>query len=313
MWFGLSFLFIIFIETSSAWAFFPGSCAHNKAYEALPPLVQKIAVVGDPDRLTEEDLATKERIPLKEVQRRYAATGILKCGKSWQTASVVAVNDVIVTNAHAFYKRDCSEKSRPEDCSFELKVAGSMVTIGVDKLVDMGYKCRDNQVSPTQVSPEQDWAVLRLKQEVKGVKAYSVELGAEGSVKEGNSVTVVHGISSDFYHTKNGVRIFPKAISKCNIREIQSRFDVQTRFFSDCDAGSGSSGAATLRDVKTESPIFLGIINANSENDIQESQATKGVSPNPTKAPYDRDNWATTHIPTQGSFLNAIVNASYWR
>jgi hypothetical protein len=142
----------------------------------MTTIMQPIAVFGADDRRTEDAYARESGMSVAEVQKRYAANGRLICDKLTSNANLALVNDLIVTSAHAFFQSEhCKKRSTPKNCSFEVRVGNSLRKTKVKSIESIGFTCGKN--SSTRQSVDDDWAVLRLEDDLNGIVPFSISNG----------------------------------------------------------------------------------------------------------------------------------------
>jgi hypothetical protein len=277
------------------------SAHHPAGTNAVP---QPIAVFGADDRRTEEAYARENGMSVAEVQKRYAANGRLICDKAILNANLVLVNDLIVTSAHAFSSSEyCKKRSTPKNCSFEARLGAVKIRIGVSRLESIGFRCE--KTSTEKQSMVDDWAVLRLKNELKGIVPFSISNGE--SMKGNSTVTAVSSINVDFFPNGKQASQFVKSIGSCLIHKLYRKSGDVVFFSSDCDGAEGSSGSALLDDSSSTAPVLLGILQGGNETGEQLTSAVRTKSPN--TAEFAEDKWASYGVPLQGEFLKGVLAA----
>jgi hypothetical protein len=263
------------------------------------PLAETVAIVGEPDRRTEEEWATEHKMTLTDVQDRYAATGILSCKKLELSADLAMVDDVIVTSAHVFRDmKTCKKIEDPKDCKFTIKVGDQKQTSGLAAIIAQGFvNCPKK--------PSDDWAIVRLSKKVKGVSPYVVDPIQEIDINQ--EVTSVTALNIDLYRDKVRLPMHTKTMGRCLSAFIYRVAGEAGLFSSECDGGEGQSGGAILNDDFKGPPVLLGIHRGVSETEMELHQAlTRGEA---NKRDFDEDHWANRHVALRGTFLKTLLDA----
>ena len=155
----------------------------------LEDLIQKIGVIDDPDRRTEDDFALENKEDPAVVKRRYAATGAINCknGKSYASAQLTIKGNIVTTSAHIFKNYEtCAFKFEPSDCLFIFEFEGKQRKIRFEKKSASGF---DGKSCPQDVSD--DWVILKLSESVTEVNPYQVDQGAIAVVNDKSKVITV--------------------------------------------------------------------------------------------------------------------------
>ncbi|MBR0840838.1 hypothetical protein JQ607_11625 [Bradyrhizobium liaoningense] len=185
--------------------------------------------------MTEEAYAKANGLSPRDVVKRFAASGTLRCPGGASSAQVTGARDVITTVAHAF--RDlCKPHTSPEQCIFEYYLGAERRAIPLSAALWMG-SCVDS--APRQGSA--DWAVARLAFPAD-VTPYEIHEQPETLVELEHVLAVVgYDIEATGKTDKDGP--FNKTIQECQIRDVR---DWQT-FETNCEFEFGASGSALFR------------------------------------------------------------------
>ncbi len=180
-----------------------------------PDAPYRVAIEMDQDRRTTLDSA-----PLR---RRFAATGLVRCGGAVGTAQLTLRNDMITTAAHVLIGADGKPR---KGCRFESNLG---VTVAIDmSTLQAGSK------RPLAEPATRDWAVARLAGPIAGAAPY--RLGAAGALPA--SVMMCAGGNQSA--TQMGAE-------ECRARHVISTAASGVREVAiDCSAAAGSSGAALI-------------------------------------------------------------------
>ena len=288
----LTFAFVLF---SGPKVFAIINCLHENPARDLAA-IHKVAVVeedGEIGRRTEEEYASDHGLPLSVVQNRFAATGVLKCGRIEQTAQLTGSSNVLTTAAHAFIDRKtCKKVAVPESCTFTTKIGSTTRESKVSRLVKSGLEC------PHSREMYEDWAVLLIDPPINGVTPY--KLPGYKEAEEEEKVKAVAVGSDDFVRTINGKLLYPKSIEDCRVKK-NHKLGRTVLGESTCDISPGASGSAILGEVGGADTI-LGI------SVTQQTKATS--SKNKNSGAYKANSWNSFHVPMNGEFLRTVEQAS---
>lgn len=269
----------------------------------MPERVAIIDEEGEDGRHTEEEYASKNGMPLAQVQSRFAATGIIKCGIYTASAQLTGSSNTITTAAHVLSGEDnCDPGTSPRSCSFTTRNGSDVQTQSISELVATGFKC------PSKPRMADDWAVLKLQNPIRWVRPYGLPT-LNDDINPGDTVISVSGSSVDFQRlAKHSSRTtFPKSIEECQTKKPYLTLGVITLFESTCDFSGGNSGGSILR-ASQSGDVLLGISKANDETLRDRANARK--SNIVKRGKYSEGKWATYHVPVAGDFLKAIYRAN---
>jgi hypothetical protein len=237
-------------------------------------------------------------------QASYVPTGKLYCtllnGRQTykSSAQLTYKHDLITTVGHALINIDgtnCEAQAKPQDCKFIITVAGKTREVGIASLVGTGLSC------PSKNSPDDDWAVMRLKEPIEDVKPYSVE-GASEYLDVGTQViTVAHSV--DF---KSGAQheLGAKHFGKCSVLQTYGGFppaSVSTA----CGASHGSSGGSLLS--LDPDPVLLGVVSQVNETSAEANKAQARGKPRVLH--WQKDGNGTYYRTLSGDFALTLMEA----
>lgn len=283
-----------------------GMFLHESVEEHSRSLVNRVAIIdeeGEEGRLTEEEYALKSGLPVLQIQTRFAATGVIKCGKYTGSAQLTGANDTITTSAHMFSgAENCAPGVPAKSCTFTTRTGNDVQTQPISELVATGFKC------PGKPRMADDWAVLKLQNPIRRVTAYSLP-SLNDEINPGDKVISVSGSSVDFQRVarKTGQTTFPKSIEGCQIKKPYFTLGVISLFESTCDFSGGNSGGSILR-MSERGDVLVGISKSNDETEAERTSAARNNIVRRGK--YSEGKWATYHVPVAGDFLNAIERAN---
>jgi hypothetical protein len=281
-------------------------------------MMVKVAVFGDAEhRKTEQELATAKETA-SAIHERYSATGTIKCPGTEGSAQVTFKNNIITTADHVFWGKNCEKIASPSECKLVLKsLSGAEQTLEMEDYAPAshGYPCPG-----TKPNDDQDWAVIKLKGNARGVQPYAVEELPGKLLAKGSAVTfVAHSI--DFLRKDQTGKVYePKHIQRgCHINDfVTSVWDpnVVTMYKGDCDAAGHASGGSILVEG-ANGPLLSAIFVSSHETKALEKNiveldsdgyATGRVTPN--IHPYNAHSWSAVYVPVTGNFLKAIRSAN---
>jgi hypothetical protein len=146
------------------------------------PIVKVAIQEGGDERITPEEYDAKPGRHPGDFLRKYGATVKIKCPFAWSTGNLVLRNDLVVTVAHAFQKRD---DSNPNDVKCSPVLDADMGQCYVQKMDDGGLGQKYPIIASTIRHPLtnecivtrnnlNDVAYFRLKTEMLGVVPYDI-------------------------------------------------------------------------------------------------------------------------------------------
>ena len=291
----------------------------------LAVLPSAAAVIGAPDRFTVASWAVEMGQDVHSVERRYAATGVVRCewddpvyGRRTSIASgqVTATPDVLTLSGHTFIDpASCLPKATAASCGFTITVDGEVETAGLAAVLAVGIDCSPSSSQSLGDRLRNDWAVVRLDREM-AVIPYA--LGSAGvTVDQGAAVLSVTHSHDYIVFTADGAQTHPKTIGACTVRDVDERRSVLVYFTTDCDGAQRSSGGSVVSAEPSGIPVLVGIWAASNEDRILLEAAVQRI----TEAGIYRDDlanqgeyrvngWSSRHVPVAGAFLAAIRAAT---
>jgi hypothetical protein len=256
---------------------------------------------GELGRRTVEQYAVDKGTAKEIIQDRYAATGLLECNGYKATAQLSGDNSTITTVAHTFVDSNtCKKKpANVSDCTFTVTTSKGKQTVNVSEMFGHGFKC------PKRPRDSDDWAVLKLKDPIKGVKPYSLPRSGDG-LKKGDKVVSVNAYNNDIFtvNKATGKKKFPKTIEECSDK-VNHYDPVEILYFqSTCDLAGGASGGTIL---KADSDVLMAIHKGNLDTDAEVAAGRDGKS---VHKPWVKGQWASYHVLVKGEFLETLRQAT---
>lgn len=219
------------------------------AFEAEPlksatPLVTPVVVFGADQRATLEDFAAKRKLDVSALRRRYAGSGIIRCGNAHGAGQLTLSDDVVTTAAHVLYDRTGHLRGDSAHCRFEIEADGQFLAVPLQVNGAIA-----GSTDPYNESAVHDWAVVKLARPIPEAAPFPlaaptreepIRFVARGSVDWGGGRDL--------------------SLQDCRLRDGLENGAEGTREFSfDCSANVGASGAGLLDgDGKALLAVFVG-------------------------------------------------------
>jgi hypothetical protein len=229
--------------------FFAAACslaaiAPHAATDALHRPYERTVSMERDLRVDPASYARQAGFTAGELQSRFGASGLVRCGKAVGTGQLTLARDVITTAAHVFIAP--GGKLRNDRCTFELAHVPEMrIEIDMSSIVSGSPK-------PMEDRATLDWAVARLSTKIEKIAPYSIA----GSPALPSPVTMFGG--------GNG----PAArlgVEQCSTRRVTATAPEGIREVAfDCSADHGGSGAALLNENGEMIGIFVGYRSVNA-------------------------------------------------
>jgi hypothetical protein len=277
---------------------------HRGLQEQAKQMMTNISWVeeaGELGRRTVKQYAADQNTTEEEIQDRYAATGLLDCNGSKSTAQLTGDNSTISTVAHDFTNPlTCKKKSNGlNTCTFTVITSQGEQTVDVSEMIGQGFKC------PASPNVSDDWAVLKLKNPIRGVKPYRLPKKSD-RLKVGDKLVSVNAYNNDVFtiDRKTKEKKFPKTIEDCT-RKIDHEETVTASYIeSTCDLAGGASGGSIL---KPGSDVLMAIHRGNDDSAAETAAGRAGHS---VHKPYRESEWASYHILVADEFLDTLRRAT---
>lgn len=248
-----------------------------------------IAAVDKDGRMIEEEYARFKNVPLREIQDRFAASGVLSCSHFEGSAQLAGDNVTLVTSAHVLLDlKNCKPRNKAGSCEFIVRNSKGEQIIPIATTVESGFACPQ----PRLIS--EDWAVLKLKAPIVGVKPYLLPKSFE-IVDRKENVVAVNSINMDLKLERK------KTIEECQGGSITAgEFGVGS-FDSACAAPHGASGGATLK-AYGKGDVLVGITHGGeTENEKKVGKKGEGFVKPPVQG-----QWESFHTAVAGKLLKTL-------
>jgi peptidoglycan hydrolase-like protein with peptidoglycan-binding domain len=264
-------------------------------------LVNMASLFGDDERRTEAEYARDHKFSLKEVRKRYAASGAIICkgfGERRSRRSVLYASgqltgrsNIVTTTAHTIIDKNARLMGRLENCVFETRVNGRTVSSPLTSDYIAGFKDdRDSHFAGF------DWAVIRLRDELP-VEPYGINDNLQplfGWLEVANVVKVANFNFDNW--GKSRARV--KSIADCVIKPETVAWSTGVRGLrTDCDIAPGNSGGAVLSEVSGK-PMLIGIMVGTTATSFK------------TRKEFDLQNDYNIGALMEGEFLQAVRDMS---
>ena len=230
---------------------FVGGLSKGAGFEAepltSPPLATPVVVFGADARATIENFAIQRRLDPTALRRRYAGTGIVRCGASHGSGQLTVADDVITTAAHVFYDRNGALRGDSAHCRFIIDTGGQEISTAIEvKSLIVG------STNPYNEDAVNDWAVAKLARPVREAEPYP--LAPENRESAQTPVLYVARGAIDWQAGQKA------SMQDCRLRDDLVNGAEGTREFSfDCAAGVGGSGSGLFdRDGGGLMAVFVG-------------------------------------------------------
>jgi hypothetical protein len=258
---------------------------------------------GELDRRTENQYAIDHKTTVAEIQDRFAATGLLNCNGYKGSAQLTGDDMTITTSAHMFAdSKTCKKhKNSTKGCTFTIKSSTEEKTVEVAGLFAQGFKC------PSKPKNSDDWAVMKLKFPLKGVKPYRLPKSFD-RLEEKEKVIAVNAYNDDYFYQDKatGEKTYPKTIEDCTSKFGYAEPVEFKMFDSTCDPSPGASGGSILKS-DSKGDILVAITKGGDETPNELKLGEKGAV---ISKPYKQGKWAGYHVPVKGEFLEALRQAT---
>jgi hypothetical protein len=250
-------------------------------------LAVKAASTDTERRLTEGVYAKANGLPPGEVEKRFAASGVLRCPGGDSSAQVTGARDVITTAAHAF--RDlCKPHTAPDKCIFEYYLGAERRTIPLSATLWMGT-CVES--APKAIVS--DWAVAKLESAAE-VTPYEINERTE-SVVELERVLAVVGYDIEATGKRDRYGPFNKTIQECQIRDVRD----WSIFETSCEFTVGASGSALFRLLDGRMTLF-GVLNGDYHD---KEYCPRG------SCEFKSRHWSSVYVTVKGEFKDRLLAA----
>ncbi len=212
--------------------------------------LHKVLVFGRNSRRTVEEFAGEQKLDASDLRRKFAASGLIRCGHAHGAGQLTLTDDLLTTAAHVFFDEDGA--LRAKTCTFINEIDGHEVTTKIDlSSIVAGSK------NPYAVAGVHDWAVARLTRPVTGAQPY----GLAGTESPNMPVEFVARGQVDWRKGRE------MSMEKCALHDQLSAGEEGTREFSfDCETGDGGSGGALIVGEKGDPLVGAILVGWRSNN-----------------------------------------------
>ena len=279
-------------------------------FEKSIGLIHKATMIGGESRSNINEWKEITGSTVAAVKKKYAATGVMRCGTASSTVQLTGHNDLVTGAGHAFTQPD-DEKGicvhfEPSDCSISFPLTGSKKIHKIKSGSMKNGGCTIKAVGPPDAFqivefPNLDWAVFELETPLENVEPYDVPL-SNYRVPRGTTVLQVSSGGDNFKkptRDRDGSSFYN--FQNCTIvdRDKYDYISLQT----DCDAGLGSSGAGQLALINDR----LTLLAINTAQVVKKINGVRldGSNGQPA-ADYDRDAHFNVSKPLEDDFLEEI-------
>ena len=208
-----------------------GACAGEQRNVAAGASLPSAAILIDgDDRLSPADYARANGLSPSQMDGRFGATGVVRCGGAVGTGQLVEASNMLVTAAHVLVAPGGAPRGTGEECTFEIDAGGERqrVPILVERAVSGARE-------PYAMPAIHDWAVAPLLYPVRAVRPYALA----PAMKVPGPVVLVAAARS------GGVE--SHSLELCSARQVTAQGPEGLREVAlDCDAEGGTSGSALL-------------------------------------------------------------------
>jgi hypothetical protein len=194
---------------------------------ALTPVV----VFGTDGRASFDEFAVERRVDPADLRKRYAGTGIVRCGNAHGSGQLTLADDVITTAAHVLYDHDGHLRGDSAHCQFIVQVGAQEIATPLE--VDGAILGSNN---PYAESAVHDWAVVKLARPLHEVTPYPLTTPTAAA-----PVLFVARGAIDWGEGRE------TSMQACRLRDGLEQGSEGTREFAfDCSTNVGASGAGLL-------------------------------------------------------------------
>ena len=212
------------------------------SFSALP--LTPVVIFGADQRKSVEGFAKARQLNAASLRRRFAGTGIVRCGNAHGSGQLTVADDVITTAAHVIYDRDGHLRGDSAHCAFTVEADGEEISTPLE--VNGAIV---GSADPYNEDAVHDWAVIKLARPLHEADPYPLAPAAADA-----PVLFVARGAIDWAQGRG------MSLQSCRLRDGLADGAEGTREFSfDCAANVGASGSGLLDgDGKGLMAIFVG-------------------------------------------------------
>ena len=198
------------------------------------------SVIGKDDRLVAATYAREHGLSREELQKRFGASGAIRCPYGAASGFLVGGSAVVVTARHVLFPEiDMSLKvaeGANRGCKFVVQDGAA------ERAYEFDFGRLQRPIERQRgFADNKDWVVARLTKAVTGVTPYRLPLQ---TATPQEVVTTVAAEQSDMDIPKSDGPIF----ADCKIRSIRGVYDGRSIIYeTDCSQENGVSGGAVVR------------------------------------------------------------------
>lgn len=269
--------------------------------QGIDALLHNVAVFDKEKRFTFEEYASQKKIPLTDLEKRFAATGNIRCGEHQASAQLTGAADILTTSAHLLFSPTCVPKTEvgpANKCIFLATVNGDRRTFDVKERLASGC---DNKIGQEHKWGD-DWLIVQLRSPVSGAKPYRIPVKGDVHIDE-EPVVAIEGASRDFFRFSNGKKTYPRSVQECRVRFIREASGEGSYVETDCDGAPLASGSSLLRDTR-KGDTLLGIFRGNFEFSDALEKALRENRVN--RREWEQGAWSSIYVSVDGKFLKAL-------
>jgi V8-like Glu-specific endopeptidase len=251
----VSFADLIFIAAAlfqfAGAANLPSSEKHINARKAVN-WFHSVSVIGRDDRVTITEERQLNEFPIRKFY----------CGDKLVTASLVAKTNIVLTAGHIFHDQNCELIPNAEECFLydndeeQYQIDIDSLVSGIQSLKAEGRSCsmpdttnlseRDPQVT------SHDWAVVKLKRNVKNVRPLSVKVPSVGQARY--TYLAVAAAAWDLPKPRNKMM----NVQSCEWRDsFVDENNSLSYMIVDCDSAGWMSGAPVINEFREVEGIIV--------------------------------------------------------
>jgi hypothetical protein len=198
-------------------------------FTGLP--IISIVVFGTDGRASFDDFAAHAQLDAADLRRRFASTGIVRCGHAHGSGQLTLADDVITTAAHVLYDQEGHLRGDSAHCQFLVQAAGQEIATDLDVAGAIV-----GSTNPYAESAVHDWAVVKLARPLREATPYPLTTPAAAS-----PVLFVARGAIDWGQGRE------TSMQSCRLRDGLEQGAEGTREIAfDCSTNVGASGAGLL-------------------------------------------------------------------
>jgi len=190
-----------------------------------------VVVFGTDGRASFDAFAAERRMDAAALRKRYAATGVVRCGHAHGSGQLTLTDDVVTTAAHVLYDHEGRLRGDSAHCLFVVQAGGQEIAtpLEVEGAIVGSH-------DPYAESAVHDWAVVKLARPLREATPYPLTAPQAAS-----PVLFVARGAIDWGEGRE------TSMQACRLRDSLEQGSEGTREFAfDCSTNVGASGAGLL-------------------------------------------------------------------